>query len=138
MKFISTQIISFVIAELSCFNTSNSSPALLNIKIVQNAHLAMFTTDSLQEILVYVQCSNLLVLDFLCKLSPKMLYRNQAYLETSWISKGTLSDLREILANEDHWKVTKIPFYFTWKARFVLKIFNFLSCNFGHVGKRRD
>ena len=56
LKFISTQIISFVIAELSCFNTSNSSPAVLNIKIVQNAHLAMFTIDSLQEILVYVQC----------------------------------------------------------------------------------
>ena len=32
----------------------------------------------------------------------------------------------------------KNAFYFTSKALFVLKIFNFLSCLFGHAARRLD
>ena len=40
--------------------------------------------------------------------------------------KGTLSDLRQILATESPLKVMKNAFYFTSKALFVLKIFKCL------------
>ena len=50
--------------------------------------------------------------------------------------KGAHSDLRQFLAIESPSKVMKNVFYFTLKARFILKIFKFLSCLFGHVKKR--
>ena len=43
------------------------------------------------------------------------------------ILKGTLSGLRKFLANEGPLKMMKNVFYFTLKALFVLKIFQFLS-----------
>ena len=41
--------------------------------------------------------------------------------------KGALSGLRQLLVTESPLKVMKNAFYFTSKAPFVLKIFNFLS-----------
>ena len=41
--------------------------------------------------------------------------------------KGALSGLRQHLAYESPLKIMKNAFYFTLKAFFVLKIFNFLS-----------
>ena len=41
--------------------------------------------------------------------------------------KGTLSGRREFLITESPLKMMKNAFYFTLKALFVLKIFNFLS-----------
>ena len=41
--------------------------------------------------------------------------------------KGTLSGVRQFLANESPLKMMKNGFYFTLKALFVLKIFKFLS-----------
>ena len=41
--------------------------------------------------------------------------------------KGALSDLRQFLAIENPLKMMKNVFYFTSKALFVLKIFNFSS-----------
>ena len=41
--------------------------------------------------------------------------------------KGALSGLRQFLATESLLKMIKNTFYFTSKALFVLKIFNFLS-----------
>ena len=43
------------------------------------------------------------------------------------IVKGALSDLRPFLAIESPLKMMKNAFYFTLKARFFFKIFNFLS-----------
>ena len=43
------------------------------------------------------------------------------------IIKGALSGLRQFLAAESPLKMIKNAFYFTSKALFVLKIFNFLS-----------
>ena len=48
------------------------------------------------------------------------------YLERLFF-KGTLSGLRQILAIESPLKMMKIAFNFALKARFVLKIFKFLS-----------
>ena len=52
--------------------------------------------------------------------------------------KGALSCLRDILATKSPLKITKNAFYFTLKSLFVLKIFKFLSLDFGHVEKRLD
>ena len=52
--------------------------------------------------------------------------------------EGALSGLRQFLAFESPLKITKNAFYFTLKARFVLKIFEFLSWLFGPVGKWLD
>ena len=52
--------------------------------------------------------------------------------------KGTISGLRQFLATESPLKTMKNAFYFTSKALFVLKIFKFLTCLFGHVPKRLD
>ena len=52
--------------------------------------------------------------------------------------KGALSGLRQLLAIARPLKIIKNAFYFTSKALFVLKIFKFLSCFFGHVAKRVD
>ena len=41
--------------------------------------------------------------------------------------KGALSGLRQVLASESPFKKMKNAFYFTLKALFILKIFNFLS-----------
>ena len=41
--------------------------------------------------------------------------------------KGALSGLRQFFATESPLKMMKNAFYFTSKALFVLKIFNFLS-----------
>ena len=41
--------------------------------------------------------------------------------------KGTPSGLKQCLATEILLKITKKAFYFTLKALFVFKIFNFLS-----------
>ena len=47
------------------------------------------------------------------------------------ILKDALSGLRQYLANERTAKMMKNAFCFTWKALFVLKIFEFLSWLFG-------
>ena len=49
--------------------------------------------------------------------------------------KGALSDLTQILATVNSLQMMKNAFYFTLKALIVLKIFEFLSWLFGHVGK---
>ena len=54
----------------------------------------------------------------------------------SFAIKGALSGLRQFLATENALKMMKNAFYFTSKAIFILKTFNFLSWLFGHVGKR--
>ena len=51
--------------------------------------------------------------------------------------KGALEGLREFLASESPLKKMKNA-SFTLKTLFGLKIFKFLSCLFGHVGKRLD
>ena len=51
---------------------------------------------------------------------------------TSQIIKAALS---EFLAFESPLKMVENAFYFTLKARYVLKIFNFLSSLFGHAKK---
>ena len=48
-----------------------------------------------------------------------------------------LLDLRQFLIIKNPLKMMKNAFYFMLKALF-LKIFKFLSCLFGHVGKRLD
>ena len=55
-----------------------------------------------------------------------------------WEFKGALSGLRLFLAAESFLKTMKNTFHFTLKGLFVLKIFNFLSCIFGHVAKLLD
>ena len=50
--------------------------------------------------------------------------------------KGALSGLRQFLETKSPLKMMKNAFYFTSKARFVFKIFKFLSWLFGHVAKR--
>ena len=52
--------------------------------------------------------------------------------------KGVLSCLRQFLETESLLRRMKNAFYFTSKGLFVLKIFKFLSCLFGHVAKRLD
>ena len=52
--------------------------------------------------------------------------------------KGALSGLRQYLASESPLRMMKNGFYFTFKALFVLKIFQFLSWLFGHVYKWLD
>ena len=47
--------------------------------------------------------------------------------------KVALSGLRQFLATQSPLIVMKNAFYFTLKPLFVLKIFTFLSCLFGHV-----
>ena len=49
------------------------------------------------------------------------------YLGNVDLIKGALSDLRQFLAIENPLKMIKNAFYFTSKALFVLKIFDFLS-----------
>ena len=51
---------------------------------------------------------------------------------------GTLSGLRQYLANESPLKMMKTAFYFTLKALFIFKIFKFLSLLFGNGEKRLD
>ena len=51
--------------------------------------------------------------------------------------KGAHSGLRSFLATESPLKVMENVFYFTSKALFVLKIFEFLSWLFGHVVAKR-
>ena len=55
-----------------------------------------------------------------------------------WGFKGALSGLRPFLAAVSFLKMVKNTFHFTLKALFVLKIFKFLSCVFGHVAKLLD
>ena len=50
--------------------------------------------------------------------------------------KGSLSGLTLFLATESPLKMMNNVFYFTLKSLFVRKIFEFLSCFFGHVEKR--
>ena len=52
--------------------------------------------------------------------------------------KSTLSGMRQYLESESPLKMMKNAFYFTLKARFVLKIIKFLSWLFGHVEKQLD
>ena len=61
------------------------------------------------------------------------------YISGSTINfKGALKGLRQFLASQSPLKKMKNAFYFTLKAIFILKIFNFLFWHFGHVGKRLD
>ena len=55
-----------------------------------------------------------------------------------FLLKGALSGLRQLLAAESPLKRMKNAFYFTSKAVFVLKMFNFLSWVYVHVAKRLD
>ena len=55
-----------------------------------------------------------------------------------WGFKGALSGLRPFLAAVSFFKMVENTFHFTLKALFVLKIFKFLSCVFGHVAKLLD
>ena len=48
---------------------------------------------------------------------------------------GALSGLRQFLATESPLKIMKNAFYFTSKALFILKIFNFLSWLFWSCSK---
>ena len=50
--------------------------------------------------------------------------------------KGALSGLTQVFATENSLKIMKNGFCFTLKAFFVLKIFKFLSCLFGHLVKQ--
>ena len=59
-------------------------------------------------------------------------------MKAAALFKDTLSGLRQFLATENPSTVMKNAFHFTLKALFVLKIFKFLSCLFGHVEKRLD
>ena len=52
--------------------------------------------------------------------------------------KSALSDPRQFLPSETPFKKMKIPFYFSLKALFTLKIYKFLSLLLGHVEKRLD
>ena len=52
--------------------------------------------------------------------------------------KCALPGLRQFLTAENPLKMMKNVFYFTLKALFALKIFKFLSCEFGHIAKRLD
>ena len=52
--------------------------------------------------------------------------------------KDALSGLRQFLATESPLKIMRNAFYFTSKALFGLKIFEFLSWFFGQVAKRLD
>ena len=52
--------------------------------------------------------------------------------------KDALTGLRQFLTIEIPLILIKNAFCFTLKARFVLKIFKFLSSFFGHIGKRLD
>ena len=49
--------------------------------------------------------------------------------------KGAVLSLRQFLLTESPLKVMKNYFYFMLKARLAHKIFEFLSCIFGHVKK---
>ena len=55
--------------------------------------------------------------------------KNAYIFGTSMVSnvKGALTGLRQFLVTESPLKMMKNAFYFTSKALFVLKIFNFLS-----------
>ena len=50
--------------------------------------------------------------------------------------KSALSGLTQVFATENSLKIMKNGFCFTLKAFFVLKIFKFLSCLFGHLVKQ--
>ena len=52
--------------------------------------------------------------------------------------KGALPSLRPFLETEIPLKLMKNTFYFTLKALFVLKVFEFLSEVFGDVEKQFD
>ena len=49
--------------------------------------------------------------------------------------KGAISDLRQFLTTESHFKMMKNAFCFTSKTLFVLKVFMFLSQISGHLSK---
>ena len=63
---------------------------------------------------------------------------NKFFLNIAKNLKAALSGLREFLATKIPLKIMKNIFYFTLKALFFLKIFNFLSSLFGHVEKQFD
>ena len=48
-------------------------------------------------------------------------------IKLQWWVKGALSGLMQFSANESLLKMMKNPFYFTFKALFILKIFKLLS-----------
>ena len=56
-------------------------------------------------------------------------------LNSSEVKVGLLPFKKKISFNESPPKVMDNTFYFILKAFFVLKIFEFLSCIFGHVEK---
>ena len=60
---------------------------------------------------------------------PKRVYLLVRSLQLAGLDffKGVLLGLRSFLATENPLKMMKDAFYFTSKALFVLKIFNFLS-----------
>ena len=51
--------------------------------------------------------------------------------------KSALPGLTQIMATESPLKMMKNAFYFILKAIFVLKIFKFFPCFFGHIETRK-
>ena len=114
-----------------------SSESLI-IKILAGAALMLSTMVILKKILVKQFCSRVVYKEVLgC---TNLVQRQSSPFETfsrcdiERIStlcctyvKGTLLGLRQFLITESHLKMKKNAFYFTLKAFFVLKIFNFLS-----------
>ena len=59
-------------------------------------------------------------------------------LQLKYVPKSALLGLRQFWRTESRLKMMKNAFYFTSKALFVHKIFQFLSGLFGHVQNRLD
>ena len=70
------------------------------------------------------------------KLTIKTPERRQWLGSGVFIAKDAVSGLEQLLATESPLKMIKNTFYFTLKALFVLKIFNFFSWLFSYVVKR--
>ena len=70
------------------------------------------------------------------KLTTKTPERRQWLGSGVFITKDAVSGLKQLLATESPLKVIKNYFYFTLKALFVLKIFNFFSWLFSYVVKQ--
>ena len=63
-------------------------------------------------------------------------FSHMRQLHLKRLVKGTLLGLRQFLATGTPLKVMRNVFYFTLKALYVLKIFQFLFWFFGQVEKR--
>ena len=66
----------------------------------------------------------------------KKVRKKKVLSHTTMFFKGALSGLKQVFPTENSLKIMKNGFCFTLKAFFVLKIFKFLSCLFGHLVKQ--